>query len=146
MTVNLFSEDLYLPGDGSDGSVETGEATFLRSRTGVTLPSLTVSWECRRLKRGEECQALRVFSLNLLRLLGVEGASPTPTPTARRCSTGVWMPTDRVLGAGDGGGVPVRVSWDEVEDRSVLRRRGKGDRASCRNDAITAAPSLCVWG
>lgn len=119
-----------------------GEAVLL-DRTGVRLPSLRVSCEERRLSRGEACHASRVFSFRRLRVPGVGGASAKPNPSPRRCSTGVWIPTERVLGVGEGvgageGGVLDALLRDEVEDRSPCRdrRRGNGDRAYCRNDAI----------
>lgn len=105
---------------------------------GVRLSSRRVSREgARRESKGEAPHA----PLSRRRELGVGGA------WARLSSTGVWMPTERVLtgdlrrgvGVDEGVGVLGAVSCDEAEVRSPRRerRRGNGDNANWRNEAIT---------
>lgn len=115
---------------------------------GVKLLSLEVSLEVSRAARrpssGEACHAPSVFSFNLRKELGVEGGSPRPD-SPRRCITGVWIPTERVLGVGVGveGALEEEASRPGVQERSDFRdrRRGKGDNANCRKDAIV---TTCV--
>lgn len=114
---------------GSGGGEEAG--------VGVRLSSRRVSREERRDNSGEAPHA----PLRRRSDPGVEGASLSPWP-ARRSSTGVWIPTERVLGGetrlGVGvGGVLDAVSWEEVVEPLRERRLGKGDSANCRKDAMT---------
>lgn len=108
---------------GGGGGEEVG--------VGVRLSSRRVSREgARRESKGEAPHA----PLSRRRELGVGGA------WARLSSTGVWMPTERVLtgdlrrgvGVEEGVGVPGVVSCDEAEVRSPRRerRRGNGDNAN----------------
>ena len=127
MITHLLEEAVDRRISGSGGGEDAG--------VGVRLSSLSVSREARRDNIGDVPHT----PFKRRSELGVDGASCR----ARRSNTGVCIPTERVLGGeirvGVGvGGVLEGVSWDEVEARSPLRerRRGKGDRANCKKDAM----------